>query len=188
MSHQVGNCYFDSRFDKPSALVGLKKICGIMWHIWMSTQGRKPPKWRVKIMVGTLLKSMIWGSFPIIFGSTPISWKNKNEDVQANLRPCVSRVSKKLQKFRNRRLWSVKLCGLLLPYAYSKSKSYSLSQEVQFDQTLHISRIGNPESIDHPKDQPLCLVLDFQGFHKPIGSMGLVYLPTFTFKINHSCR
>ena len=32
------------------------------------------------------------------------------------------------------------------------------TQEVQADQTLPIGRIGNPESMDHPKDQPLCLV------------------------------
>ena len=37
------------------------------------------------------------------------------------------------------------------------------AQEVQADQTLPIGRIGNPCSMDHPKDQPLCLVLDFQG-------------------------
>ena len=28
---------------------------------------------------------------------------------------------------------------------------------------MPIGRIGNPESMDHPKDQPLCLVLDFLG-------------------------
>ena len=38
-----------------------------------------------------------------------------------------------------------------------------MPQEVQADQTLPIGRIGNPESMDHPKDQPLCLVLDFLG-------------------------
>ena len=32
------------------------------------------------------------------------------------------------------------------------------TQEVQVDQTLPIGRIGNPCSMDHPKDQPLCLV------------------------------
>ena len=41
---------------------------------------------------------------------------------------------------------------------------YILSQEVQADQTLPIGMIGNPESMDHPKDQPLCLVLDSQGY------------------------
>ena len=32
------------------------------------------------------------------------------------------------------------------------------SQEVQADQTLPLGRIGNPCSMDHPKNQPLCLV------------------------------
>ena len=31
-------------------------------------------------------------------------------------------------------------------------------QEVQVDQTLPMGRIGNPESMDHPKAQSLCLV------------------------------
>ena len=39
----------------------------------------------------------------------------------------------------------------------------SCTQEVQVDQTLPIGGIGNPCSMDHPKDQPLCLVLDSQG-------------------------
>ena len=30
---------------------------------------------------------------------------------------------------------------------------------------LPLGRIGNPCSMDHPKDQPLCLVLDFQGIY-----------------------
>ena len=33
------------------------------------------PKWMVKIMVPTLLKWMIWGGFPPIFGGPPISCK-----------------------------------------------------------------------------------------------------------------
>ena len=31
------------------------------------------------------------------------------------------------------------------------------------DQTLPLGPVGNPEKMDHPKDQPLCLVFDFQG-------------------------
>ena len=30
---------------------------------------------------------------------------------------------------------------------------------------LPIGRIGNPCSMDHPKNQPLCLVLDFEGLN-----------------------
>ena len=37
-------------------------------------------------------------------------------------------------------------------------KYESYTQEVQADQTLPNVGIGNPESMDHPKDQPLCLV------------------------------
>ena len=45
------------------------------------------------------------------------------------------------------------------------TKPLLYTQEVQLDQTLPIGRIGNPESMDHPKDQPLCLVLDSQGIY-----------------------
>ena len=40
-------------------------------------------------------------------------------------------------------------------------KNYT--QEVQVDQTLPIGRIGNPESMDHPKDHSLFGRLDSQG-------------------------
>ena len=42
------------------------------------------------------------------------------------------------------------------PKMFFKKKIWP--QEVQVDQTLPIGRIGNPELMDHPKDQPLCLV------------------------------
>ena len=35
------------------------------------------------------------------------------------------------------------------------------TQEVQADQILPIGRIGNPESVDHPKDHSLLGRLDF---------------------------
>ena len=35
---------------------------------------------------------------------------------------------------------------------------WSSKQEVQVDQTLPIGSIGNPKLMDHPKNQPLCLV------------------------------
>ena len=51
------------------------------------------------------------------------------------------------------------LCiSLLCIYNYKPRKSNK-------DQTLPIGGIGNPESMDKPKDQPLCLVLDLQGIH-----------------------
>ena len=40
----------------------------------------------------------------------------------------------------------------------------TFTQEIQRPNGLPIGRIGDPlQSMDHPKDQPLCLVLDFQG-------------------------
>ena len=57
----------------------------------------------------------------------------------------------------------------------SRVKCRSLTQEVPRPNGLPLGRIGNPERMDHPKDQPLCLV-DWTSRAFFFGSIKLVKL------------
>ena len=59
------------------------------------------------------------------------------------------------QRYCNYHFFPCSDCISLYIYIYIYLYIYTYIQEVQADLTLRIGRIGNPESMDHPKDQSL---------------------------------